>query len=100
MRHLSRPRLLVRAARYAADDYSRSRDLKRILRGPVPLRPASALHKLVEQEQMLHEAKTIQHASYSAIRHVETLAALIGEHRLYAATHSQPQPSRPSLSLV
>ncbi|OIQ32034.1 MAG: hypothetical protein BM562_05895 [Alphaproteobacteria bacterium MedPE-SWcel] len=47
---LARPRLLSRAARIGADDYSRSRDLKRLLGAAIPNRQSLLLIRLLDLE--------------------------------------------------
>lgn len=79
---LSRPRLLVRAARHGLQDYRRERDLKRLI-GPVTA-PTSeaALTSLVAAEARLEATRRAGDAGYSIARHVELLIALMAEARL------------------
>ncbi|QUS35079.1 DUF6477 family protein [Falsirhodobacter algicola] len=76
---LSRPRLLVRAARMGVADYRRDRDLRR-LTGTTGT--DSPLPHLLEQEERLEETRRRGCASYSAMRHVEVLIALMAEARM------------------
>lgn len=76
---LSRPRLLVRAARFGIDDYRRDRDLRRLTDQS---RPEAALPRLLEQEEMLEQKRRADDASYSVARHIEVLIALMAETRL------------------
>lgn len=76
---LSRPRLLVRAARLGMDDYRRERDLRRLTDHAGP---ESAFPRLLEQEAHLEAKRTTGDASYSIARHVEVLIALMAEARL------------------
>lgn len=86
LNRLRRPRLLIRAARLGAQDYSRDRHLKRILGyGPAP-RPAAALLQLLEMEVALNEQRQSEDAGYSLTRHVDILIAMMGESRLLAST--------------
>ncbi|WP_128253880.1 DUF6477 family protein [Falsirhodobacter deserti] len=77
--NLSRPRLLVRAARLGIDEYRRERDLRRLTDHS---RPESALPRLLETEARLEETRLAGDASYSVARHVEVLIALMAEVRL------------------
>lgn len=76
---LRRPRLLIRAARHGMGDYRRERDLRRLVTTSIP---ESALPELVRQEERLEEIRRTGCASYSLIRHVEVLIALMAEVRL------------------
>lgn len=79
---LHRPKLLVRAARFGLSDYSRNRDLKRLLRQtPVPS-PAQALERLMAEEAVLEATRISGDACYSAARHVDVLIAVLSEARL------------------
>ncbi|MDB6453117.1 DUF6477 family protein [Falsirhodobacter sp. 20TX0035] len=76
---LSRPRLLVRAARLGIEDYRRDRDLRRLTDHA---RPESALPQLLEKEAVMEATRMAGDASYSVARHVELLIALMAEARL------------------
>ncbi|EIE50684.1 hypothetical protein C357_12639 [Citreicella sp. 357] len=82
MTSLRRPRLLVRAARIGADEYRREVHLGRILSGLAPDRSGPVLMKLIELETMLDTRRRAVDASYSVARHVEVLAAMMGEARI------------------
>ncbi|RYH03410.1 hypothetical protein EU805_06735 [Salipiger sp. IMCC34102] len=86
LRDLHRPDLLTRAARFAVDDYRRTRDLPRLLPGTPPLRPAPALVELLEVERGLNEDRKAGAVGYSLSRHVLALAAIMAEARDLAAT--------------
>ena len=76
---LTRPQLLVRAARHRAIDFSRERAMRRLLQGaPVPA-PGQAFDTLFEMEHAMNAARSEGGAAYSPARHVELLAALIHE---------------------
>ena len=78
---LRRPALLVRAARSGIQDYDRTRDLPRILpegREPSPVR---AVDSLIREEQKLEIARVAADTTYSVMRHVDVLIALIVEAR-------------------
>ncbi|MBN9886505.1 DUF6477 family protein [Salipiger abyssi] len=81
MQTLRRPRLLVRAARIGADEYRREPHLGRILGVAPPARHAPAILKLMEIEAVLDERRRASDGGYSAARHVEVLAAMMGEAR-------------------
>ena len=87
---LRRPRLLIRAARIGARDYSRNRHLQRILGyGAIP-RPSAALVRLVELEREMNEARRTDEAGYSLTRHLDLLIAMMGEAQVLKATRAQP----------
>ena len=81
---LRRPKLLVEAARVGASEYRRERHLGRIL-GMTPLRSGPAVFSLFEIETELNDCRVSGEGGYSASRHVEVLAALIGEANLLEA---------------
>lgn len=84
---LRRPRLLLRAARFGAADYRRDRDLKRLLQGEA-LSPEHTLPRLIDAEGRMEETRRSGDASYSLIRHIEILIALIAE------LHLMPRPAQ------
>lgn len=75
---LSRPRLLVRAARFGIADYRRDRDLRRLSGSDVT---EIALPRLIEAEAAQETRRLAGDASYSVTRHVELLIALMAEVR-------------------
>lgn len=79
---LRRPRLLIRAARFGQSDYNRRRDLKRLIATPTPPSPEAALRVLIEEEERLEAARREGTATYSLMRHIELLIALMAEARL------------------
>lgn len=79
---LRRPRLLVRAARMGARDYDRSRDLRRVMQVRDLPTPERAVRQLVEEEGRLESSRQSGDTSYSVLRHVEVLIALMAEVRL------------------
>lgn len=83
---LRRPRLLVRAARMGLKNYSRTRDLKRIMQVSILPRPPHALANLhlVENEQ--EEKRLSGQRTYSPARHVEILIALMAEQSFIETT--------------
>ncbi|MCG7626414.1 DUF6477 family protein [Epibacterium sp. MM17-32] len=85
---LSRPRLLSRAARIGASEYSRPRDLKRLLGASCPSRPAPILMRLLDLEAHQEAARKTRDPGYSLVRHVDVLIALAAESRLFLATRA------------
>ena len=81
---LSRPRLLISAARHGLADYNRSRTLKRLTPAPALPSPKRAVSSLLTVEANLEDSRQKGDASYSVSRHVEVLIALIAEARLLA----------------
>lgn len=79
---LKRPRLLIRAARAGTAHYLRSRDLARILRGPVPLSPGVVLDMLIEEEARQERLRRQADAGYDIGHHVELLIAMLAEAQL------------------
>ena len=85
LRKLRRPRLLIRAARFGLTDYSRDRDLARLVATATIPGPRAALERLLDQEERLEATRRAGDASYSISRHVEVLIALMAEARLLPA---------------
>ena len=81
---LSRPRLLLRAARHGLADYNRSRVLKRLMRTQNLPSPTGAVTSLLRVEASLENARRDGDAAYSVTRHVEVMIALLAETRLLA----------------
>lgn len=79
---LRRPRLLIRAARFGVDDYNRARDLKRLTGQSQAPSPERAIATLLVAEQGMEDTRCEGSASYSVVRHVELLVALLAEVRL------------------
>lgn len=82
LQKLSRPKILVRAARIGLCDFDRDRAMRRIVPGLTPPAPGQAFDVLVEREEVIDQARRDGGAAYSAARHVEILTALIAEARL------------------
>lgn len=76
---LSRPRLLMRAARIGARDYNRKVHLGRLLGQRVPVQHSAALIQLIELEQIMNDQRLNEDSTYSLLRHVEVLIAVVGE---------------------
>lgn len=79
---LRRPGLLIRAARHGVAEYDRNRDLRRILRTPTVPTPKRALGELMTKEAEIEETRKTGDASYSVVRHLNTLIAMMAESRL------------------
>lgn len=87
---LRRPGLLMRAARIGAEDYRRATHLPRLLGyGNLP-RHGAALMKLMEIEAELNDQRMTGNTSYSLIKHVDTLIAMVGEARVLRAAQAVP----------
>ncbi|MEO0379827.1 MAG: DUF6477 family protein [Pseudomonadota bacterium] len=82
---LHRPRLLIRAARIGAEDYRRAAHLPRLLGyGQLP-RHGNALMRLMEIEGELNTLRLGDDSSYSLLRHIDVLIAIVGESRIMRA---------------
>ncbi len=87
---LRRPRLLARAAKFGAQDYSRERHLQRILGyGRLP-GSGPALVRLLEMERELNSLRKEEDTAYSLVRHLDLLIAILGEAQLYQASRATP----------
>ncbi|MBK0328328.1 hypothetical protein I5535_13630 [Rhodobacteraceae bacterium F11138] len=87
---LRRPQLLIRAARFGAQEYRRDRHLQRLLGyGALP-RSGPALMRLMEIERTLNDQRHENDAGYSLTRHVDVLIAMMGEAQLLRAAPLQP----------
>ncbi|MEL6479600.1 MAG: DUF6477 family protein [Pseudomonadota bacterium] len=76
---ISRPRLIVGAARKYARLYRRSRDLPRVIPNAASLSNSAVLGMLVEMEGNAESARRHRSPGYRAVRHIELLAALMIE---------------------
>ena len=79
---LSRPRLLVRAARFGMAEFNRSRSLRRLLPGEATPAPGQAFEALLKRESDMDAARREGIAAYSPALHIEMLAALMHEARI------------------
>lgn len=86
LKNLHRPRLLIRAARFGVPDYSRKRDLRRLIKSTIPPTPGRAIIKLIDEERLLEDKRKSGDATYSIARHVSILIALMAEARLLQAS--------------
>lgn len=90
LKNLHRPRLLIRAARFGMPNYSRKRDLQRLIRSNCMPTPTQAITKLMFEETILEDKRNTGDASYSIARHVSILIAMMGEVRLMQARKIAP----------
>ena len=80
--NIHRPRLLIRAARFGIEDYSRERDLKRLTGAATMPIPARAINNLIAEEARMEDTRKSGDAAYRVSKHVEVLIALMAEARL------------------
>jgi len=85
---LRRPPLLTRAARLGQAEYSRTRDLRRLMRTPVAPTPEKAVATLLAEEQELEATRQSGAAGYNLLRHIEVLIAMVAETRLLARSQA------------
>ena len=85
---LHRPALMMRAARIGASEYRRTAHLPRLIGYGVMPRHGEALIKLIEIEAGLEEQRTGGDASYSLLRHLDVLIAMVGEARILRETQA------------
>jgi hypothetical protein len=78
--NLSRPRLLIRAARFGLTEYRRDRDLRRLIGAAAS--PEASLTRLITVEDEMETTRRLGDASYSIARHIEVLIALMAEARV------------------
>ena len=85
---LRRPPLLMRAARIGADHYQRAAHLPRLLGNGMLPRHGAALMKLMELENTLNDQRRSGDTSYSLVKHVDVLIAMVGEARVLRAAQT------------
>lgn len=83
--NLKRPQLLVRAARFGVDDYSREKHLRRVLGAETTPRTGLAIMRLLDIEREMNEGRLQGLAAYSIAKHVDVLIAIMGESRTLRA---------------
>ncbi|MEO0391473.1 MAG: DUF6477 family protein [Pseudomonadota bacterium] len=82
---IKRPGLLLRAARLGAEDYRRAVHLPRLLGyGQMP-RHTAALLRLIEIEAEHNAQRLNDPSTYSLVRHLDVLIAIVGEARTLRA---------------
>ncbi|WP_102107167.1 DUF6477 family protein [Oceaniglobus roseus] len=79
--NLRRPRLLIRAARFALGDYDRARGLARVLGPGAAGGGGATLDHLIACEAELEQDRRSGSAGYCIARHIEVLVALMAEAR-------------------
>lgn len=82
LHQLHRPRLMMRAARIGAQDYRRATHLPRLLGYGVLPRHGAAVLRLMEIEAQLNDQRRSEDASYSLVRHIDVLIAIVAEARV------------------
>jgi hypothetical protein len=87
---LQRPRLLIRAARLGVPDFRRERDLGRLIGTHTPPPPQVSMARLLEAEDELEDCRRSGSSSYSPMRHIDILIALMAEAQLLP----RPQAAR------
>ncbi|MDF3413680.1 hypothetical protein HKX54_04360 [Sulfitobacter sp. M57] len=93
---LHRPRLMMRAARIGAEEYRRSAHLPRLLGyGTLP-RHGAVLLKLMDIEATLEEQRIGSDGSYSLIRHLDVLIAMVAEARVLQRLQAPTPPQGPA----
>ena len=90
LNRLTRPRLLIDAARHAQAVYDRQRDLPPLL-GEVP-GPGPALIRLLELEAAQEGLRKTKARAYRARAHVGVMIALMGEATLFLEGLSRVSP--------
>ncbi|MCO4841319.1 MAG: hypothetical protein KC439_00230 [Yoonia sp.] len=83
---LRRPSLLIKAARFGLDEYTRDVHLRRILKTDSIPRPAPAVMQLLDVESAINTARIEKQATYSVARHVDVMIALMAEAQILRAT--------------
>lgn len=83
---LTRPRLLISAARIGVADYRRNIHLPRLLHKARPPASGATLLALMDMEAELNGQRKRREACYCVSRHVEVLTAMMGEARILRAT--------------
>ncbi len=83
---LRRPSLLIQAARFGLDEYTRDVHLRRILKTDGIPRPAPAVMQLLDVESAINTARIEKQATYSVARHVDAMIALMAEAQILRAT--------------
>ena len=82
IRALSRPRILISAARLGMADYDRDTDLRFITRNAKTPSHEDAMHTLLAREKELEADRKDGSAQYSVHEHIRVLTALLAEIRL------------------
>lgn len=88
LQQLRRPALLMRAARFGANEYRRDAQLPRLLGYGVLPRHGEALMKLMQLEDEQNQKRLEDDKSYNLVRHVDLLIAMIAEARILQVARS------------
>lgn len=88
LQSLRRPALLMRAARFGANEYRRDAQLPRLLGYGILPRHGEALMKLMQLEDEQNQKRVDDDKSYNLVRHVDLLIAMIGEARILQVARS------------
>lgn len=98
---LHRPKILIRAARHGLVDYNRNRDLRRLLKTDTAPSTGQAIMALLNEEKSLESKRKTGEASYSVMRHIEVLVALMREAQVFTQTTRQnAAETAPKLQVV
>ncbi len=92
---LSRPNLLLRAAKFGLNKYSRNRDLRRILGQAQRPGLAAGVARLLDLEHEMNHHRLCASPSYSHARHVELLIAFMSEAQAYLASQHAKKDGPP-----
>lgn len=79
LRALRRPRILIDAARTGMPEFRRERHLKRLLIRPSLPGPAESVMILLELEAEQNGKRKAGDASYTPLRHLDLMIALLAE---------------------
>lgn len=81
LENLRRPSLLIRAARHGVAEYDRNKGLSRLIESTPGHGTEAVLAELLSTEAELETDRKAGLATYSVLRHIEVLVALMGEAR-------------------
>ena len=84
---LKRPEILVRAARFGIDDYTRDKHLKRCLKKENLPTPGQALVVLLDIEKQLNSDRATKSGGYQVTKHIDILVAIMAEAQLFRTVH-------------
>ena len=92
---LSRPRLLLRAARLGLRDYHRATHLPRLLGQTLPAQNSLVLRRLMEKETALNAQRRLGAIGYRVADHLDLLIAMMDEaRRIGLIEETAPDPNR------
>ncbi len=83
---MKRPKILISAARFGLDEYTRGTHLARILKSDPAPKPGPAIMQLLEIESVLNEERLQKRSTYSVARHVDVMIAIMAEAQTHQAT--------------